>query len=636
MATGKLVSDATRQLNDWLAEGKFKAGDRLPSERTIAKELGIKYYGLNRAMGRLIAEGRVRREGYRLSLAAAPQPSQRLVVHLIVARRTHYLASYRRAAAHLDIELVVHDWVAAEEVAAILKQLDSRETAGVVCDPPTESVHATEWVPAALQLIRHGIPVICTGGWGLSGELSAVGANVNHGITQGLSHLVGLGHRELALVTFPAGSEREMSVVDYWIRLCTRNGLDASVDRVLMQPSWLSEPGDIDQLVELLVDGPWKHITGLVTLVGYNADIQALFTKLARRGRRVPESLSVVVVGNAKTLAATQPRVTAANFDMVLWFELTFDLLRREVRERRQRGVVPEPASLQIMPRLFVRESTRALNGAGDPRATASSVNGSTLVRTDAPTHTGAKTATPEDLVKTPYRLAAKASLAEQPRFVPVDLRPYVNRSLIFRRGWLGDIPLRCLPPGTHEIHGVPFEVLGGPNRADGGAIIFQSTVNTTGSARKLPDRLVIPLTGPVEAVYVLHGCGYAKPMQLFAHYRFHSAKGVVDAVPLVSLGRKNLSAAEAAKDRERQPLPPNIQDWWSDFPHEDFPHARMVPMMEHDETVRVNRHVFLYTLEWINPSPKQPLTHLEIEVDPTVPTTLGVLAVTLVRPVAT
>src|SRR4051812_24403452 len=118
MATGKLVSDAIRQLNDWLAAGKFKEGDRLPSERNIAKEIGIKYYGLNRAMSRLIAEGRVQREGYRLSMAVAPRASQRLVFHLIVARRTHHLASYRRAAANLDIELVVHDWVAAEEVAA--------------------------------------------------------------------------------------------------------------------------------------------------------------------------------------------------------------------------------------------------------------------------------------------------------------------------------------------------------------------------------------------------------------------------------------------------------------------------------------------------------------------------------------
>jgi hypothetical protein len=310
---------------------------------------------------------------------------------------------------------------------------------------------------------------------------------------------------------------------------------------------------------------------------------------------------------------------------MVLWFELTFDLLRREVREQRQLGAPREPSSFQMLPRLVVRESTRAVEGW--------SVDKRVAMQEAVPMSPLTNTAPLDGMTKRPYPLVTKAALSDQPRFVSVDLRPYVNRPLIFRRGWLGDIPLRCLPVGTHEIHGVPFEVLGGPNRADGGAIIFQSTINTTGSARKLPDRLTIPLNGPVEAVYILHGCGYAKPMQPFATYSFHSKKGVVGKVPLVSLGRKNFNTGGVSPSSDGAGLSANIQDWWSDFPHEDFPHACMAPMVEHDEANRVNRHVFLYTLEWINPSPKQPLTHMEIEVDPSVTTTLGMLAVTVVKP---
>ena len=627
MATGKLVSDAARQLNDWLEAGKFKEGDRLPSERAIAKELGIKYYGLNRAMGRLIAEGRVQREGYRLSMAAPPRASRRLVVHLIVSRRTHHLASYRRAAANLDIELVVHDWVAAEEVVSILRQLDSRETDGVVCDPPIGSVHADEWMPVARQLVRHGIPVVCTGGSGVNEELSAVVSNVNHGVALGLLHLFRIGHRELALVTSRTGNSGELGEDDHWQRLCLRNQLGASAERIVFQTSWLTDPGEIDELVELLVDGAWKHVTGLVIPIGYNGDIQSLFTKLARRGRRVPESLSIVVVGNARTLASAQPRVTAVTFDMVLWFELTLDLLQREVREQRPTGVIREPSHIQVMPRLTVRESSRALGGGSGVES---------RVRPDAaPSFSNNQSkdlAALENLAKQPYSLAAKASLSERPRFMQIDLRPYANRPLIFRRGWMGDIPLRCLPPGAQEFHGVPFTILGGPTRADAGAIIFQSTINITGSAKKLPDRLDIPVGGPVEAVYILHGCGYAKPMQAFARYEFHSKKGMVAAVPLISLGRTT-EASGSASGAEGGRLSANIQDWWSDYPHEDFSHARMVPLLEHDEGSGANRHVFLYTLEWINPSPKQPLSHIEIKVDPSVPTTLGVLAITVVRP---
>lgn len=616
MSTGKLVNDATRQLKDWLETGKFKEGDRLPSERAIASEIGIKYYGVNRAMARLIAEGRVVRDGYRLSLATPPRSARRSVFHLVVSHRSQHLASHRRAAANLDIELVVHTWVAVEEFIAILKELDSKETDGVVCDPPTRSVHSADWVSVALQLIRHGIPVVCTGGWGVHGALSSVGAKVHHGVTLGLSHLIGIGHRELALVAMEGGNESEIGGDDYWNRLCVRNHLDSSAERILFQPSGLAESKDIDALVDLLIDGPWKNVTGLVALTGYSGDVQSLFTKLARKGRRVPESLSFVAVGNCKALASVEPRVTSVVFDMVLWSELTFDLLQREVREQRQFGVSKEPASIQILPRLTVRDSTVAV-GEGKPVGMETGLS-------DGPDGEAL-----DRLVRQPYSLAAKASLSARPRFAPVNLRPFVNRPLIFRRGWLGDIPLRCFEPGLHEIHGVPFEILGGSTRADAGALIFQSAVNTTGNAKKLPDRVVVPLTGLVEAVYILHGCGYAKPMQTFAHYDFYSKKGKVDTVPLVSLGmpEQRIDAGKGAG------LAANIQDWWSDFPHVDFPHARMAPLRESKEPGQGLRHAFLYTLEWINPSPKQPLTHIEITVDASVATTLGVLAITLVRP---
>ncbi|MFA6288907.1 MAG: GntR family transcriptional regulator [Opitutaceae bacterium] len=636
MAIGKLVDDATRQLNDWLSAAKFKEGDALPSERAISRELGIKYYALNRAMSRLIAEGRVERQGYRLSLVVKARPAKRAVFHLVVSYWTHHLASYRRAAENLEIDLVVHQWKAVGEAASLLEQLDLTDTAGVICDPPTE-YGDTAWVRAALQLTGHGIPVVCTGAWDLSNEFSSVAGSVMHGLELGFSHLRGQGHRELALVTLPHIAECGLGAGDYWRRLCAGNHADASGERILFQSSELTAPGEIDVLAELLADGPWKNVTGLVLLIGHRCTLQSVIKKLVRRGRRIPESLSLVVVGDARTLHAARPRVTAATFDMVLWFETAFDLLRREVRAQLQFGVQRRPSGIRVMPCLTVRDSTRALGEGVQARPVAASdaepllVKGAAGMAKSGPRKKGAGL---EHLAKLAYSLAAKASLSESPRFMPVDLRSHVNRSLLFRRGWLGDISLRCLAPGTQEIHGVPFEILGGPNRADGGAIIFQSAINTIGNAQKLPDRMIIPIAAPVEAVYILHGCGYAKPLQAFAEYGFYAADGVVGTVPLVSLGRSSEGRGiNEVPGPDADNPNANIQDWWPDFPHMDFPHARMVPLLETDETSHANRHVFLYTLEWINPSPKKLLTHLEIRVDPSVPTTLGVLAITVVKP---
>lgn len=630
MATGKLVSDATKQLNDWLVEGKFKEGDRLPSERAIAKELGIKYYALNRAMGRLIAEGRVERAGYRLSLAAPARASRRWVFHLIVSRRTQHLASYRRAAENLDIELVEHTWEAAEQVITLFQQLDVKGTDGVICDPPFGPSHSF-WLQAALQLVRHDIPVVVTGEWGGGQELSAVSGDVTRGVALGVEHLIAGGHRELALVSATYVSAHGIGMNDYWRHLCARGHAGICGERILVQESGLTDRTEVDALVERLTGGDWKLVTGLVVLIGHSCIIPYFFTRLARRGRKVPESLSVVFVGNARTAHAALPRPTMITFDMVLWFELTYGLLLREIRERRQFGGPRQPASIQVAPFLTVRDSTRALHAAVHPPAAgegAPAFAGGDGERFVPATELSMDDEALARRLRRPYSLAAKASLAEIPRFMPIDLAPYANRPLIFRRGWLGDIPLRCLPPGTHEIHGVPFVVLGGPTRADCGAVVFQSAVNTTGSAQRLPDRLIIPIGAHVEAVYILHGCGYAKPMQPFASYGFHTAGGAAESIPLISLGTTSPGAGPADAR-----LNANIQDWWSDFSHVDFPHAQMAPLVDTDGTTHVSRHVFLYTLEWINPSPKQPLTHIEITVDTSVPTTLGVLAITVVRP---
>jgi hypothetical protein len=193
------------------------------------------------------------------------------------------------------------------------------------------------------------------------------------------------------------------------------------------------------------------------------------------------------------------------------------------------------------------------------------------------------------------------------------------------------DLPLKPLHPGTREIHGVPFSILGGPRRTDCGAIIFHSSVNSTGNARPLPDRLSIPIKSKAKAIYILHGCGYAKFLHPFARYSFKKGKTQLGEVSLVALGQPppgyDPSDTDAGKSR------PNIQDWWPDFSHQDFPGARMAPIAEGEGSAALARHVYLYTCEWINPHPEKIVDTLEVTVDTSASTTLGMLAVTVLKP---
>jgi hypothetical protein len=187
---------------------------------------------------------------------------------------------------------------------------------------------------------------------------------------------------------------------------------------------------------------------------------------------------------------------------------------------------------------------------------------------------------------------------------------------------------------------------------------VFHSSVNSVGHARELPTKLSIPIDADeVQAVYILHGCGYAKYHKTFATYRFLRGRKEIDSVDLVSYGQPQAGGnaasqpTQAAEDeapaisgtlgegpaREAKPSAvnqpqPNIQDWWPDFPHMDFAHARMAPIMESRPEDSAFQHVYLYTLEWVNPQPFTKITHLEVSVDPTQSTTLGMLAVTVLR----
>jgi hypothetical protein len=309
---------------------------------------------------------------------------------------------------------------------------------------------------------------------------------------------------------------------------------------------------------------------------------------------------------------------------MALVHETAFHLIQRAVRKKRTLGILPPSCCIRVQSQFTQRNSTQSPASLPAGHHIAVTPRASTPERTHL---------TPEDCeacLRKAYPLAARASLSEKPRFAPVDLATLVNRPLNFRRGWLGDLPLKQFPPGIHEIHGVPFNILGGPRRTDCGAIVFHSAVNITGKSRPLPDRVVIPINAKARSVYVLHGCGYAKFLNPFAKYRFMARRSCIEEVPLVTFGQPPPDYDPALQSPDAPK--PNIQDWWPDFAHTDFPHARMAPLIESDEGTHLSRHVYLYTLEWINPEPDKLVDSLEISVDSTLSTTLGVLAVTALK----
>ncbi len=142
---------------------------------------------------------------------------------------------------------------------------------------------------------------------------------------------------------------------------------------------------------------------------------------------------------------------------------------------------------------------------------------------------------------------------------------------------WLGDVPLRNLKPGRHTIHGIPFQVSGGNNRKDCGVIVLQSLVNSEGKARKAPHQGEVPHR-PARSRH-LHPARLRllKVPQPLCRLLVYNGKKKLGEVPIISLGKPPPEITPSEMKQALQTA--NIQDWWPDYPHFDFPHSRFAPI---------------------------------------------------------
>ena len=627
MPSGHCVNEAEVRLREWLETTAPKRGARLPSERALAIQLGLRHYALNRAMGRLMAEGLVERDGYKLFAAGNAPSRSSFTCHLVVALRSIHIPGYRRIAKEMGINLILHTWESADEVILKLEKLDTRETEAVVFDPPF-AVPGSLWEPIATRLHKHDIPVVCIGQ--VTPSLFSVSPDNSQSLELAILHLIELGHHECGLITAPPIGPMSAQVLPVWDELCRKYDLKQSSRRIHLQKGMRLKE-EADEVADVVIN-QWSPVTALIVVAMPDCNIQMLEERLIQKGRQIPRDLSLLLVGESKSAPTATPPVGTVNVDMTVVQEAAFFLAQRAARKKKLMGILPPPCDLRLQSQLTVRQSTGPVDSADAPSKTTSSSSAPAYDTSfTRPKPSAEIAAEMESHVRKAYPLAARASLSERPRFAQVDLGAHVNRPLNFRRGWLGDLPLKQLDPGPREIHGVPFQILGGPKRSDCGTIVFHSAVNTTGNSQKLPDKVRIPIGCKAQAVYILHGCGYAKFLHTFAHYDFHGRNARLSHVPLVSLGQPppNYNPAQP----EPGAVEPNIQDWWPDFPHTDFPHARMAPILDADSASHESRHVYLYTMEWINPNPRSVVSHLDITVDSTHSTTLGVLAVTVLKP---
>jgi DNA-binding LacI/PurR family transcriptional regulator/biotin operon repressor len=583
------------------AGGKFaellaSAGaGRLPSERQLAREWGISQAAVNRAAQRLIASGVLQRKGYRLLPGEVREVRSSISV-AVLTHRSHRYPMLEPLAASLGLRTTELYYVGRDTLRSQLRKVIGSGADAVVMGMTDGG---WEWDAEAAALAAARIPLIV--GEPAPADHAMVAEDWGGAGAMAVERLVAAGHREIVFLGSLRRAHRSNIVEKAYVETCLRLGLGTSARRILRFTSHYSDTITATSAFLRSYDPP------PTACILYDADhLVNVVEGLARARLRVPEDLSLAVVGDHPAAIQQNPPVTCAAFNTKALTRLVLAEVALLVEEARSAVPVLSVPRIKLEPVWRDRGSVRHSGGqlASDPDALMKNTT-SKVWATDPRQRR-------REVEITNARPHSLAQAAPESAFRPVSLADYANRSISRQNGWLGHAPLSCFSAGRRVIHGVPFEILDERTNDGRAAIVLLPQHSETHS-------FTIPLDARVRAVYVLHGCGFVGADIPFGWYDFILKNGRTHTVPLVArgLGPPSGSGHEA-----------NIQDWWNDFPQIEGPGHRHFVVTESDDSFAYER--YLYTLEWSNPTPRREIRSMRISINPSLRTVLGVLGITL------
>lgn len=337
----------------------LKPGARLPSERDFAEALGVSRPTVNKALACLIAEGRLRREGYKLYVAT---PAQAAGAALSIAVLCSHPLRQKKVVSHNLIE-AAHDTCEQakvrfmpflstdgmqqrEQLLDLLK--DEGRYNGLVIWPHAEA-HCGDLLK---QFVARGVPVVIND---LDiGPFDFVGIDNQEGMFALVKHLHELGHRDVAYFT---------RRVTHGSLVLRRDGFDYASFQLLNEHSRKQVyelPGDNEEGLAALF-ARFRKESPKTTAICCSHDFVALelLALCHAQGISVPDELSIVGFDGIDASAASIPGLTTAAQD---FYQMGVLAVEQVIRRMRMPQVEHARTALKIRvsPELIVRGTSAA------------------------------------------------------------------------------------------------------------------------------------------------------------------------------------------------------------------------------------------------------------------------------------
>lgn len=325
---------------------------RLPTEREFAQMFDISRPTVNKAIACLIAEGVLRRDGYKLFLAGDPPPVvgppavMLLVAQSLMVNREGPLDAGRVAARERlshTIPVLTRD---RDDERETLRRLLRQKISGFAIWP-----HGPDCNVDLLSEFRHkGTPfVLC------DQEIDPfdfVGTDNEAGTAMAVRHLVERGHRNIAYLTRSLSFSSLTRRCKGYRQACHAAGLAKAADQIIEISDSAFLKGSSEAFVTLR-----KRFPRATAFVASN-DLLVLrvFDAAKAAGLRVPEELSAVGFDDIAEAAQATPSLTTIRQDFYEIGYLAMELLYQRITQIPRRDPLV-PVQLLLRPHLIVRDS---------------------------------------------------------------------------------------------------------------------------------------------------------------------------------------------------------------------------------------------------------------------------------------
>jgi len=347
------------EILSWIAGGKYRPGDKLPSENELAEQFSLSRQTVRQSIGELVQEGWLAREqgkGTFVSRLSAERrnPTGNRTVGVITTSISDYIfpsivrgieAALKEKGYRMLLSSTDHR---KDRERECLEMMLSHSVSALIVEP-TKSAEGNPNFDNYLAIEDHGIPMLMINETYPDLECPSVRMDDDAGGLMAANYVIELGHRKIAGL-FKTDDLQGVRRMKGFIRACREHKLPSDGSTIIRYSTEDKEERPQRMLRELLLsDQP------PTALVCYNDQLAvSLLDTIRELGLRIPEDLSIIGYDDSFLATATEIKLTTIEHPKSGLGEQAANL----IVARLEKEAVASNKEILYPPKLVIRQST--------------------------------------------------------------------------------------------------------------------------------------------------------------------------------------------------------------------------------------------------------------------------------------